>query len=107
MQDANGTWNSFNEQTSLHVVKAKVLRFLLVLAAAFAVQFALILVWSFVRGDAFGLVKVIYLPFADLAEPFVRHYFGNSDGSLAYYFLGDIVLGASVYSIAAGFLALL
>jgi len=47
------------------------------------------------------LVTVVYRPFFGLSEPFVRHYFGSSDGSLGYYVLGGVLLGVSVYSVIA------
>jgi hypothetical protein len=90
------------------IMRGIAVKFSVVVAAAFGAQLALIWIWSSIYGDASRLIAIIYPPvFEEMTEPLVRHFFGGSDGTLGYYVLGEVLLGAMVYSIAMGILALL
>ncbi len=88
-------------------MRSLIVRFLAVTAAALGAQVVVILAWASIRGDASGLVTIIYRPFFAIAGPFIERYSGGSDGSLGYWGVAGVVLGALVYSITVGFLALL
>jgi hypothetical protein len=81
-------------------------RFSIAFAVALVVQFVCLLCYAWIFGDALRLIRVIYRPFYGLADPLVRHYFGKSEGSLAFYAFGTVLAGSLVYSISAGLVAM-
>ena len=72
-----------------------VLRFIISFVGLVAVQ---LLALHFVNG-----FQVIYGPFIDFVEPFVRRHYGGSDGTLGPLILWGLLLGGSVYSTVLAF----
>ena len=81
-------------------------RFTVAFTTTFVVQLACLMSCSYLGMDVSRLIGVVYLPFSGLTDPLAELWFGTSDGGLAYFILTAVIVGALVYSIPVGFLAL-
>lgn len=84
-------------------MRAPVVRFSIWFVASLALQWVCLLVWAFIFGDSSRLT-VIYRPFVDLTERFIR---GRSYRDLEFIGLGAVALGSIAYSLIAGLSTLL